>query len=94
MNIQLSSETHAELIRSKNSLNKIQGNRVFIAAIIEDLVSRHLSGYLQRETIRRIKKLKKEKAKRKARIKKQIESIRDVSHLYKKYETLADLLIK
>ena len=94
MKAQLSPEVHAELIWGKNSLNKIKGNRVFIATIIEDLVSRYLSGYLQRETIRRIKKLKKEKAKRKARITRQVKSIMDESHLYKKYETLADLLIK
>jgi len=94
MKAQLSSEVHAELVWGKNSLNKIKGNRVFIATIIEDLVSRYLSGYLQRETIRRITKLEKEKAKSKARIKNQVESIRDVSHLYRKPATLADLLIK
>ena len=94
MKAELSPEVHAELVWSKNNLNKIQGNRVYIATIVEDLVSRYLSGYLQRETIRRIKKLKKEKAKRKARITKQVESIRDVSHLYRKSATLADLLIK
>ena len=94
MKAQLSPEVHAELVWSKNSLNKIQGNRVFLETIIEDLINRHLSSYVKRETTKRITKLNKEKAKRKARITKQVKSIMDESHLYKKYETLADLLIK
>jgi len=94
MKAELSPEIHAELLRGKNNLNEIQGNRVFLATIIEDLISRYLSSYVKGETTKRITKLNNEKAKRKARIKKQIESTRDVSHLYKKYETLADLLIK
>ena len=94
MKAELSPEIHAELLRGKNSINEIQGNRVYIATIVEDLISRYLSSYVKRETTKRITKLNNEKAKRKARIKKQIESIRDASHLYKKSETLADLLIK
>ena len=94
MKAELSPEIHAELVRGKNNLNEIQGNRVFLATIVEDLISRYLSSYVKRETTKRITKLNKEKAKRKARITKQVKSIMDESHLYKKYETLADLLIK
>ena len=92
--IRLSSEVWTDLMLCKNSFNKIKGNRISTGTIVEDLVNRHLSSYLKRETAKRITKLKKEQAKRKAIIKKHVETIRDVSHLYEKSTTNADLLVK
>ena len=92
--IRLSPEVWEDLMLCKNSFDKIKGDRVSVGTIVEDLVNRHLSSYLKRETAKRITKLKKEQAKRKAIIKKHVETIRDVSHLYEKSTTNADLLVK
>ena len=92
--IRLSSKVWADLVLCKNSFNKLGGDHVSIGTIVEGLVNRHLSAYLSSELSKRTAKLKKEHARREAIIKKHVKSIEDVSYLYKKSATNADLLVK